>query len=105
MQHALRQALTADAQTLQFKLAPPGVPPPPTHVSAGVAAGAPVVEGLAVTSVWTVQLLKLLAQVGWARVECLGQAWHGAAGSHQQAQRAHHACRPCGVCGRRCMSA
>lgn len=63
VQHALRQAMTADAQTLQFKLPPAGVPLPPTHVSPGVASGAPVVEGLAVTSLWTVQLLKLLAQV------------------------------------------
>lgn len=59
--------MTADAQTLQLKLPPPGVPPPPTHTSAGVASGAPVVEGLAVTSVWAVQLLKLLAQVGEGR--------------------------------------
>lgn len=63
VQHALRQAMTADAQTLQFKLPPAGVPLPPTHVSPGVASGAPVVEGLAVTSLWTVQLLKLLSQV------------------------------------------
>lgn len=62
MQHALRQAMTADAQTLQLKLPPSGVPLPPTHMSLGVAGGAPVVEALAVTSVWTVQLLKLLAQ-------------------------------------------
>ena len=55
--------MTADAQTLQFKLPPAGVPLPPTHVSPGVASGAPVVEGLAVTSLWTVQLLKLLSQV------------------------------------------
>lgn len=64
MQHALRQAMAADAQTLQFKLPPAGVPLPPTHMSPGVAHGAPVVEALAVTSLWTVQLLKLLAQVG-----------------------------------------
>lgn len=63
VQHALRQALAADAQTLQFKLPPAGVPLPPTHMSPGVASGAPVVEGLAVASLWTVQLLKLLAQV------------------------------------------
>lgn len=56
--------MTADAHTLQLKLPPPGCPPPPTHRSPGVACGAPVVEGLAATSVWCVQLLKTLAQVG-----------------------------------------
>ncbi|KAL4422493.1 hypothetical protein ABPG75_008690 [Micractinium tetrahymenae] len=62
VQYALRQAMTADAHTLQLKVPPPGCPPPPTHLSPGVACGAPVVEGLAATSIWCVQLLKVLAQ-------------------------------------------
>lgn len=83
VQHAVRLAMAADAQTLQFKLPPPGVPLPPTHMSPGVASGAPVVEALAVTSLWTVQLLKLLAQVsGWCAAACSGMvgalhAWCG----------------------------
>ena len=64
VEHALRQAMTADAHTLQFKLPPPGVPLPPTHTSDVLAEGAPVVECLAVTSLWCMHVLKLLAQVG-----------------------------------------
>jgi hypothetical protein len=67
VQHALRQALTADAHTLQLKLPPPGAAPPAARAAPTVAGGAPVVEGLAVTSVWCVQLLKMLAQVGPGR--------------------------------------
>ena len=56
--------MTADALTLQLKLPPPGVPLPPTHISEAVAEGAPVVENLAVTSLWCMHVLKLLAMVG-----------------------------------------
>ncbi|PSC70291.1 AT-rich interactive domain-containing 4-like [Micractinium conductrix] len=59
--HALRQAMTADAHTLQLRAPPPGVAPPPVHASPAVASGAPVVEVLAAASVWCVQLLKELA--------------------------------------------
>ncbi|KAL6767970.1 CGL156 [Auxenochlorella protothecoides x Auxenochlorella symbiontica] len=60
--HALRAALVADAHSLQLKLPPAGAPPPPTRASPTVAAGTPVVEALAVASVWMVALLKGLCQ-------------------------------------------
>ena len=64
MEHALRQTLVADALSLQFKLPPPGEPAPAARSSAAVAAGSPVVDAVAVTSVWAVHLLRTLCQVG-----------------------------------------
>lgn len=59
--------MVADAHSLQFKLPPPGVPLPASRINPAVAAGAPLVEALTVTSVWCVQLLKTLCQVRGAR--------------------------------------
>jgi hypothetical protein len=68
VQHALRQTLAADAAAVQLKLPPPGAPPPAAARSApGVAAGAPVVETLAVCSVWAVGVLRALARDGGCR--------------------------------------
>ena len=63
VEHALRQTLAADALSLQFKLPPPGVPLPPAQGFQDVAAGALVVDALAVTSVWVVQVLRTLCLV------------------------------------------
>ena len=63
VQHALRQTLVADALTLQLKLPPAGVPAPVARSSPTVAGGAPVVDVLAVTSVWAVHILRSLSQV------------------------------------------
>lgn len=62
VEYGLRQTLTADAQALQVKLPPVGAPLPPIRTNANVAGGAPSVEIMAVTSVWTVQLLKKMCQ-------------------------------------------
>ena len=64
VEHALRQTLVADALSLQFKLPPPGEPAPAARSSAAVAGGSPVVDAVAVTSVWAVHLLRTLCQVG-----------------------------------------
>ena len=63
VQHALRQTLVADALTLQLKLPPAGIPAPVARSSPTVAGGAPVVDVLAVTSVWAVHILRSLSQV------------------------------------------
>ncbi len=62
VEHALRQTLVADALALQMRLPPPGAPAPAARASAAVAAGAPVVDALALTSVWAVHLLRTLCQ-------------------------------------------
>ncbi len=62
------QTMVADAHSLQFKLPPPNVPLPACRTNPAVASGAPLVEVLVVTSVWCIQLLKLLCQV------CMGLA-------------------------------
>eukprot|EP00891_Asterochloris_glomerata_P001718 jgi/Astpho2/1718/Aster-04143 len=62
VEHALRQTLVADALSLQFKLPPPGEPAPAARSSAAVAGGSPVVDAVAVTSVWAVHLLRTLCQ-------------------------------------------
>ncbi len=72
MEHALRQTLVADALSLQFKLPPPGEPAPAARSSAAVAGGSPVVDAVAVTSVWAVHLLRTLCQVGLCGCGC----WH-----------------------------
>jgi hypothetical protein len=63
VEHALRQTLAADALSLQFKLPPPGLPVPVAQSSDDIAGGTPVVDALAVTSVWVVQLLRMLCSV------------------------------------------
>ena len=67
MQHAVRQTLVADALTLQLKLPPAGVPAPVARSSPTVAGGAPVVDVLAVTSVWAVHILRSLSQASFLR--------------------------------------
>lgn len=59
VQHALRQTMTADAQTLQFRLPPPNIPLPPVRSVPEVGEGCPSVEALVVTSAWCVQLLRM----------------------------------------------
>jgi hypothetical protein len=68
LEHVLRQTLTADAQALQLKLPPPGTPLPPIQSSRAIACNAPLVEALAVTSVWTINLLRSLARDPGCRV-------------------------------------
>ena len=70
VEHALRQTLAADALSLQFKLPPPGVPVPFAHTSPDLAGGTAVVDAVAVTSVWVVQVLRTLCMVRsvWAGV-------------------------------------
>jgi hypothetical protein len=53
----------ADALSLQFRLPPPGVPPPLPRSSQDVLGGCPVVDSLLLTSVWAVAALRQLAQV------------------------------------------
>ncbi|DBA79408.1 hypothetical protein WJX79_002219 [Trebouxia sp. C0005] len=79
VEHALRQTLSADALSLQFKLPPPSLPVPIAQSSDDIAGGTPLVDALAVTSVWVVQLLRMLcsdskfrmlAALGIAAVGC-----------------------------------
>jgi len=62
VEHAVRATLVADALALQMRLPPPGAPAPAARASAAVAAGAPVVDALALTSIWAVHLLRTLCQ-------------------------------------------
>ena len=66
VEHALRQTLAADALSLQFKLPAPGVAPAMAHASASIACGTAVIDALAVTSVWVVQVLRALCAVSEA---------------------------------------
>ena len=63
VEYALRQTLVADAVSLQFRLPPPGVPPPVSRRSPAIAHNTPVVDTLVITSVWAVHLLRTLSQV------------------------------------------
>ncbi|DBB17102.1 TPA: hypothetical protein ACH3X3_014184 [Trebouxia sp. C0006] len=70
VEHALRQTLAADALSLQFKLPPPSLPVPIAQSSDDIAGGALVVDALAITSVWVVQLLRMLCSVRIASSGC-----------------------------------
>ncbi|KAL3143576.1 hypothetical protein ABBQ38_002373 [Trebouxia sp. C0009 RCD-2024] len=79
VEHALRQTLAADALSLQLKLPPAGVPLPMAQTSPDLAGGTAVVDIVAVTSVWVVQVLRalcmdsssrMLATLGVAAVGC-----------------------------------
>ena len=48
----------------QFRLPPPGVAIPAPRTSAAIAGNTPVVDTLVLTSVWAVQVLRALCQVG-----------------------------------------
>ena len=63
MQLALRHTLTADSLSLQMRLPPAMAPPPPAKSAAHVACANWVVEAVAVTSVWAVNVLRSLCQV------------------------------------------
>jgi len=83
VEHALRQTLAADALSLQFKLPPPSLPVPIAQSSDDIAGGTLVVDALAVTSVWAVQLLRMLCSVRQAssltasvHADLLKFAWH-----------------------------
>ena len=62
LQHVVQQTIAADAQAMQMKLPPPGVPLPTVRNSNAIGHHAPLVEVLAVTSVWTVSLLRSMAK-------------------------------------------
>lgn len=62
VEYALRSTMVVDSLSLQFRLPPPGVPPPVARSSQAVAGGVPVVDALVLTSVWAVQALKQLSQ-------------------------------------------
>lgn len=67
MWHVLLLLLqVADALSLQFRLPPPGVPPPLPRSSQDVLGGCPVVDSLLLTSVWAVAALRQLAQVSFS---------------------------------------
>jgi hypothetical protein len=101
VEHALRQTLAADSHTLQIKLPPPGVKLPAARCSEHVAGGAPVVELLGITSIWAVQLLKIMCQVGGA-----GRAgrWLGGALGRMGCEDRMHACMYVCVCVFLCVS-
>eukprot|EP00210_Caulerpa_lentillifera_P002749 g2628.t1 len=78
VQHALRQTLTVDSLCLQFRLPSPSLPATVARSSAFVAGGTPVVDALIHTSVWTVQVLRGLAQSdGYRGLVALGIAGVG----------------------------
>ncbi|GLI68742.1 hypothetical protein VaNZ11_013233 [Volvox africanus] len=58
VQHALRMTLVTDSVSLQFRLPPPGLSLPAPRSSKAVAGGLPVVDTVAVTSVWAVEVLR-----------------------------------------------
>ncbi|KXZ56481.1 hypothetical protein GPECTOR_1g430 [Gonium pectorale] len=62
VQHALRMSLVADSVSLQFRLPPPGLSLPPPRSSPAVAGGLAVVDAVAATSVWAVELLRSLCK-------------------------------------------
>jgi hypothetical protein len=68
VEHALRMTLVADSLSLQFRLPPPGLSTPVARTSPVIAGGVPVVDAMVLTSVWAVQVLRSLSQVGGCRV-------------------------------------
>ncbi|GIL72466.1 hypothetical protein Vretimale_4182 [Volvox reticuliferus] len=62
VQHALRMTLVTDSVSLQFRLPPPGLSLPAPRSSKAVAGGLPVVDTVAVTSVWAVEVLRSLCR-------------------------------------------
>lgn len=64
VQLALRYTLTIDALSLQLKLPPNGFPLPQPKSVSHVASGVQTVDITAVTSIWAVNLLRGLCQVG-----------------------------------------
>lgn len=79
VEHALRQCLTADAHALQLKVPPVGTQLPTVRSSTAVASGASLLEALAVTSTWAVQVLKLMCLD--SKYRCLVAAGVGAVGT------------------------
>lgn len=81
VEHAVRATLVADALALQMRLPPPGAPAPAARASAAVAAGAPVMDALALTSVWAVHMLRTLCQAR-ARARPAARSGYSRAGPH-----------------------
>lgn len=73
VEHALRMTLVADSLSLQFRLPPPGISAPQARSSAAIAGGCMVVDALVLTSVWAVQVLRVLSLVSAGR----GRALYG----------------------------
>lgn len=67
VEYALKQALIADAHSIQLKLPPPGAPMPPYHSLSLVASGAPVIEVMVSASSWIVYVLKRLCEIPFSR--------------------------------------
>ncbi|KAG2498011.1 hypothetical protein HYH03_004269 [Edaphochlamys debaryana] len=75
VQHALRMTLVTDSVSLQFRLPPPGLSLPTPRSSSVVAGGVPVVDTVAVTSVWAVEVLRSLCKdVRYRSLAALGVA-------------------------------
>ncbi|GLC45726.1 hypothetical protein PLESTM_001771400 [Pleodorina starrii] len=62
VQHALRMTLVTDSVSLQFRLPPPGLSLPAPRTSQAVAGGLPLVDTVAVTSLWAVEVLRSLCR-------------------------------------------
>ncbi|EFJ44779.1 hypothetical protein VOLCADRAFT_121257 [Volvox carteri f. nagariensis] len=62
VEHALRMTLVTDSVGLQFRLPPPGLSLPAPRSSRLVAGGLPVMDTVAVTSVWAVEVLRSLCK-------------------------------------------
>lgn len=62
-----RMTLVTDSVSLQFRLPPPGLALPTPRSSLAVAGGVPVVDTVAATSVWAVEVLRALSRVSTRR--------------------------------------
>lgn len=62
LEHAARQTLVADALSLCVRLPPPALNLPTARSAAHVAGGVPVIDSVALASVWAVALLRQLGQ-------------------------------------------
>lgn len=65
LEYGIREALLADAHSIQLKLPPPGAPLPEVLVEKNLIFGAPMVQVLISTSTWVIQVMKLLTKVSY----------------------------------------